>query len=630
MDIEDLIAEIQKYDKFSNMGLVKKAFNFAKKAHEGQKRESGEDYISHPLEVAKILIELKADASSVCAALLHDVVEQSGVEIKEIQKEFGDEIALLVEGLTKKAKISFESQEEQNAENLRRMLIATTKDIRIIIIKLADRLHNMRTLKFMDKQTQERVSKDTLDVYAPLAHKLGMYSIKGELEDLALRYINPEVHEQLKAKINEKRTEREKKAELILDAIKQKLKEEDVDFVDVSARAKYFYSIHKKMMTDKKTFEQIYDLMAVRIIVRTIPDCYKVIAIIHQMWKPVPGRFKDYIAVPKPNGYQSLHTDVITPFDTTAEIQARTVEMDNTARYGVAAHWRYKETERDKQFDRRISWLEQILEWRRKTPHEFLESLKIELFQDEIVVFTPKGDPIILPEGATPIDFAYAVHSKVGDYCTRAEVNKKVVSLDSALHGGDVINIATGTKISASRAWLTFVKTDKAKQKIRNVLGIEGEERAPRKDTEEKIGTAKYISCQEKGPLKISKCCNPKFQDDIIAFKTKDGAITVHKKNCANVTLLDQTKIVKAEWNVAPSLVKGMHVYVEDEYGLVKKVLDFLLDEGVNVLSVNMKPHHASVVMIMKVKADKEDLLKEIEHKLSTMPHVMSVRIGEA
>ncbi|MBN2421395.1 bifunctional (p)ppGpp synthetase/guanosine-3',5'-bis(diphosphate) 3'-pyrophosphohydrolase [Candidatus Woesearchaeota archaeon] len=627
MGIGSIIDNVKKYDKFSDVEQIRKAYEFAKKAHNDQKRASGDDYITHPVEVAKILVELKANGPTICAALLHDVVEMCGIEVKEIQKEFGDEIAMLVEGLTKKSKIGFESEAEQNAENLRRMLIATAKDVRMILIKLADRLHNMRTLKYLTEEIRTRISKETLDIYAPIAHKLGIYSIKGELEDLSLRYLNPEMHDYLKTKINEKRTGREKKAEQILNAIKDKLKQEDVDFVDVSGRAKYFYSIYRKMQNDKKDFEEIYDLMAVRVIVRNVSDCYKVIAIIHQMWKPIQGRFKDYIAVPKSNGYQSLHTDVATPFGTTVEIQARTVEMDNTARYGVAAHWRYKGTERDKQFDKRIAWLEQILEWKRTTPREFLESLKIELFQDEIVVFTPKGDPIILPAGATPIDFAYAVHSDVGDHCIRAEINKKTVSLDTSLNGGDIINIITGKKISAARAWLTFIKTDKAKQKIRNALGIEGDEKAPKKEEGEKIDITKFLSCSEKGQLKASKCCNPKFQDEIVAFKTKDGAITIHKKDCANVAVLDASKLVKVEWNVSSSLVKELHVYVNDEYGLVKKILDKLFDSGITVLSVNMKPHKSSVAIALKVKSDNEETIKNTEKELSLMPSVMSVRM---
>lgn len=628
-DVEHLITEVQRYDKSADANLIKKAYEFSKKAHEGQKRESGGDFFTHPVEVAKILIGLKADGPSICAGLLHDVIEAGKADLKQIEKEFGSEIAVLVDGLTKTTKIVYNTEEEYTAENLRKMLLATTRDIRVILIKLADRLHNMSTLKYLPEERRKAISKETLDIFAPIAHKLGMYSIKGELEDLAFRFLHPAEHEELKQKVNEKREDRERKAEMLINILKSKLKEENVEFVEISGRAKYFYSIYKKMLSENKTFEQIYDLIALRIIVNSVSDCYKAIAIVHQIWKPIQGRLKDYVAVPKSNGYQSLHTAVVTPFANVLEIQARTVDMDRVARHGVAAHWKYKGHERDKEFDKRIAWLEEILEWKRRTPHEFLEALKVDLFQDEIVVFTPKGDPIILPNGSTALDFAYAVHTNVGDHCVRAEVNKKVVSLDTELKGGDIINIVTSPKTIPSRNWLSIAKTSKAKQKIRNSLGIEGEERTPLKKDEGKIDLTKYISYDGKSSLKISGCCSPKFQDEIIAFKTKDGAVTIHKKNCANIINMDEKQKVTVKWNVPSKLIKTLFVYVDDEHGMVEKILDTLMDHKINVLSINMRPHKATVMITLLIKAENEDDLNQTKQILDKMQHVNTTRTEE-
>jgi len=625
MDIElkQILDEVKSYDKNADLKLIEKAYNFAKNAHKGQKRVSGLDYIKHPIGVVKILLELRPDTATICAALMHDVVEETEVSLDNVKDIFGEEIASLVEAETKITKAAFESPEAYTAENWRKMLLATIKDIRVILIKLADRLHNMRTLNHIRPDKQKRISRETMDIYAPVAHKLGLYAIKGELEDLSLRYLKPDIYQYLKKKIREKRDSREKKAEMIIDIVSKKLKDSGIKTIEISGRAKYFYSIYKKMVLEKKSFEQIYDLVAIRIIVNTVPDCYKVLAVIHQLWKPIPGRFKDYIAVPKSNGYQSLHTDVATPYDVVLEVQIRTLEMHYVAKYGVAAHWRYKGTERDKKFDKRVAWLEQVLDWKRKVPSEFLEKLKVDLFQDEIAVFTPKGDPIILPEGATPVDFAYEIHSNIGNSCRKAQVNKKLVSLDYKLKSGDVVNIITGQTAKPSRNWLKFVVTNKAKQKIRSTLGMDVE-RDPKqmREKKDKINLLKYITYKgKKAPLKLSKCCNPQFMEKIVAYRMKDGTITIHKDDCLNVHTLDRSRKVPVNWNVPEKLIHNINVYIEDKLGMFEEILNNLIKFKINVLSVNLKPHKRSIVISLKIKASSEkevtktiNILKKIKH----------------
>ncbi|MBN2423088.1 bifunctional (p)ppGpp synthetase/guanosine-3',5'-bis(diphosphate) 3'-pyrophosphohydrolase [Candidatus Woesearchaeota archaeon] len=629
-ELRELMDAIKEYDLKADFSLIEKAYHFAKKAHSGQKRLSGKDYFVHPVEVAKILIEWRADTASICAALLHDVVEDSKIDIKIMEKEFGKEIAQIVEGETKLRKIVFQSRDDYTAENIRKVLLATTKDIRVILIKLADRLHNMRTLKYFNKDKQKRISRETIDIYAPLAHKLGMYSLKGELEDLSLRYLESKVYQDLKKKIKEKRKSREVKAKILMGMIREKLKENNLEFIEVSGRAKYFYSIYKKMLREKKTFDEIYDLIAVRVIVKTIPECYKVLALIHQIWKPIPGRLKDYIAVPKSNGYQSLHTDVVSQFGSILEVQIRTLEMHYIAKYGVAAHWRYKGTERDKKFDKRISWLEQILDWKKKAPSEFLESLKVDLFQDEIVVFTPKGDPIILPDGSTPIDFAYEVHTGVGDHCVKAEVNNKLVSFDTRLKSGDIVKIITSNSARPSRNWLSFVKTNKAKTKIRSALGVEIDLKDQKETTDlsEEIDIKKYITYEgKKAPLKISRCCNPKFQDNIIAFKTKDKTITIHKTECPNIHSLDPSKRVNVKWSVPDKDIKEVIIYTEDKIGLIENILDTLIKSKLNVLSINVKDQKQKIQLTLKIKAEDLTLIENTENILKKIKFVKTVKI---
>ena len=474
--IESLIKKINDNCINVDIDIIEKAYNFASEAHKSQKRESGEPYIIHPIDVAEILAELGMDTNTIAAGLLHDVLEDTDCTYKEMSDMFNEEIASLVNGVTKLGKIEYKSKQEQQADNVRKMLLAMAKDIRVIIIKLADRLHNMRTLKFMPKEKQKLKAKETLDIYAPLAHRLGMSKIKWELEDLSFRYLHEEEYYDLVRQIAEKRVEREAYISSIIDDLYKNLEESGIDS-DIEGRPKHFYSIYRKMVNKNKTIEQIFDLTAIRILVNSVKDCYGVLGIVHTIYKPIPGRFKDYIAMPKPNMYQSLHTTVIGPQGKTFEIQIRTFEMHKTAEYGIAAHWKYKEgdagEDKEKGFEKKLAWLRDMLEWQKETSdaEEFMEGFKIDLFSDEIFVFTPKGVVINLASGSTPIDFAYRIHTDVGNRCIGAKVNGKIVPLDYKLKTGEIVEIITSQSAKGPNMdWLNIAKSNQAKSKIKSWL----------------------------------------------------------------------------------------------------------------------------------------------------------------
>jgi GTP pyrophosphokinase len=478
--LEDIVERIQSYHPDADVDLLRRAYIYSAKAHQGQTRLSGEAYLVHPIEVANILSSLKLDAPTVAAGLLHDTIEDTPVTQEEITSLFGDEVGMLVDGMTKLSRMELQSREQREADNFRKMIVAMARDIRVILIKLADRLHNMRTLKSLPPEKQKRIAQETLDIYAPLANRLGISKIKTELEDLSFSYLNPEAYNELARKVTQRRIERESYINELIEIMKGQLAEHGYKG-EVKGRPKHFYSIYQKMLKQGIAFEDIYDLSAIRIITDTKVNCYAILGLIHSLWTPVPGRFKDFIGVPKSNLYQSLHTTIIGPKGERVEFQIRTEEMHRIAEEGIAAHWRYKErspvSQREEQ---QFAWLRQLLEWQRDLPDakEFMETVKGDLFPDVVYVFTPRGDVKELPQGSTPVDFAYSVHTDIGHQCVGAKVNGKIVPLKHVLHNGDKIEVVTQTGHTPSRDWLKFVKTSKARTRIKAWLKAEERRRS--------------------------------------------------------------------------------------------------------------------------------------------------------
>lgn len=526
-ELQDIIDKIREYAPNTDTTLVEKSYYLAKSAHEGVLRKSGEPYIIHPIAVANILVEMQLDIATISAGLLHDVIEDTDYTYDDIEEMFGNEIADLVDGVTKLGQIKYKSKEETQAENLRKMFLAMAKDIRVILIKLADRLHNMRTLKYMPEEKAKYKAKETLEIYGGIAHRLGISKIKWELEDLALRYIDSDGYYDLVNKVSMKRSQREAYIEKIVRLLQEKFNEVNID-CEVYGRPKHFYSIYKKMQNKHKTFEEIFDLTAVRIVVDTIKDCYAVLGMVHTLWVPMPGRFKDYIAMPKANMYQSLHTTVIGPEGEPVEIQIRTHEMHNIAEYGIAAHWKYKEgtmSNNDK-MEEKLKWLRQMMEWEKdvKDPQEFLDSLKEDVFNSQVYVFTPKGDVIELPAESTPIDFAYRVHTKVGNKCTGAKINGRLVPIDYKLQNGEIVEIITSSNSNGpSRDWLRLVKTPNARNRIRQFFKKERREENIERGYEilekefKKYGIPLKDSSIEKFMEQVAKKFNQPSLEDLIA-----------------------------------------------------------------------------------------------------------------
>jgi len=470
--LNDITSQILSYDPNADIGLIEKAYVYSAKVHQGQIRLSGEPYLSHPLEAAFILSQMKMDVVCIAAGLLHDSIEDTNAELEEIRRLFGEEVASIVDGVTKIGKLTFTSQKERQAENMRKMILAMSSDIRVILVKLADRLHNMRTLGYQSVEKQRRIAQETLDIYAPLASRMGIYWMKSNLEDLCLYYLEPDVYHMIKTGIAERRGEREKFVEEVKTIISEKLAEVGIQ-TTVKGRYKHFYSIYKKMRHQNLKVDEVFDIIAFRVIVNSVTACYEALGHIHSMWKPVPGRFKDYISVPKANMYQSLHTTVIGPYGERMEIQIRSWEMDRVAEEGIAAHWKYKEGYVPSSTDeKQFIWLRQILELQTtlKDPDEFLDTVRMNLFPDEVYVFTPAGEVKEFPRGSTPVDFAYSIHSEVGEKCIGAKVNDRMVPLRYQLQNGEIVHIITSPKQHPSKDWLEFVKTPRAKTKIRQWL----------------------------------------------------------------------------------------------------------------------------------------------------------------
>jgi len=482
LGIDVLVQRVRSYHPTADVNLIERAYQYSEWAHREQTRRNGDPYFVHPERVAGIITELKLDTASVCAGLLHDVVEDTLSDLDDVRRDFGEEIATLVDGVTKLGKINFHSREDRQAESFRKMVVAMARDIRVLLIKLCDRLDNMRSLEFMQPEAQERIAHETMDIYAPLAGRLGIYTLKAELEDLSFRYIDPKAHGNLQERMSQTRKDRDRYIESVCRTITSRLAEQGFA-ADVTGRAKHLYSIYRKLRAQDCDLEQLFDIIAFRICVETVSDCYSVLGVIHSRWTPIPGRFKDCIALPKPNMYQSLHTAVIGPGKQRIEIQIRTHEMHRVAEYGVAAHWKYKERISggvDPRDAVRFSWLRELADYQRqvKDAVEFVENVKIDLFADEVYVFTPKGDVRVLPRGATPIDFAYAIHSEVGHHCSGARANGQIVPLRYKLHSGDVLEIITANNAQPSKDWLNYCKTSRAITRIRNFLRAEQREKS--------------------------------------------------------------------------------------------------------------------------------------------------------
>jgi guanosine-3',5'-bis(diphosphate) 3'-pyrophosphohydrolase len=714
MSLQSLKQHFTKYNhKEEDWALVQKAYDFALRAHEGQKRVSGDSYITHPLDVAHILSNLELDLVTIITGLLHDVLEDTLVSYEEIEKEFGEEVASLVDGVTKLSRIEFRSKEEHQAETWRKMFVAMARDIRVILVKLADRMHNMRTLHHLNETKQMEIARETLEIYAPLAHRLGIYKIKWELDDLAFRFLNKKEYYYLVDKLAKKRREREEFIGKVIGDINPKLLEAGIKS-EISGRPKHIYSIYNKMKEQQKTFNEIYDLTAIRIIVDTVRDCYAVLGIVHTQWRPIPGHFNDYIAMPKPNMYQSLHTTVVCPENELLEVQIRTWDMHRTAEYGIAAHWKYKEKVKNAQeFEEKLSWLRQLLEWQQdlKDSHEFMEHLKIDLFTDEVFVFTPKGDVIDLPAGSITLDFAYKIHTDIGNRCTGAKVNGRLVPLGYQLKTGDIVNIITSKQGNPSRDWLKMVKSSQAKSKIRawfkkerreeNVCkGKENIERELRKQNLEprlllkdqlleEVGRRfnllspedvyaavgyggvsaqqiitrlkdeyrKKFGIKEKQPfieikpwegvaraargvkvqgldnllVRFSKCCNPLPGDEIIGFITRGKGVSIHRKDCSNITRDrgKEPRYIKVEWEANENLsyLVEIEVTAMDRTSLLSEIMQTVSDSKVNITAINGRTTKDKVAVIhLSFVVKNLEHLEFIMNRIKRVKDVYSVR----
>ncbi len=608
--LTELLAQVRKYSPSADENLLAAAYSFSKAAHEGQFRLSGEPFFSHCVEVARILAELELDTVTIAAGLLHDVVEDTGCEIGAVEERFGHEVAMLVAGVTKISMLGFKTDEEHAAENLRKMLVAMAEDIRVILIKLADRMHNMRTLQYLPPEKIERISRDTLEIYAPLAHRLGIAKVRWELEDLAFRYLKPREYKELASRIARKRRERENSAQDACTHIKTFLKGAEID-AEVMGRPKHLYSVYHKMVEQGRDFDQIFDLLAVRVLTKNLADCYAAMGIIHSHWKPLPGKVKDYIAMPKANMYQSLHTIVVRDTGETLEIQIRTLDMHRTAEEGIAAHWRYKQGPRkvDEQLDQKLLWFRQMIEWLQdaKDPKEFMESLKIDLFANEVYVFTPKGHVRVLPRGSTPVDFAYAIHTEIGDHCLGARVNGKMVPLRYNLQQGDRVEILTSKTQVPHRDWLEFVKTPKARYRIRHSLRARGEleeveegagrpaEPVPPARAERRREVRRGVHGREhririegqKGlQVHFAKCCDPMPGEQVVGYVTR-GRVSVHRADCPHFlqACRDEARIVPAQWEGETRIIEtaGIRITAIDRPNLLSDILQSFVPLTVNI-----------------------------------------------
>jgi len=636
---EELLRKISSYNPNANIPMISKALKFSYDALHEKKRLSGEDFFTHSYNVAVLLTDLKLGSHTVAAGLLLAVMEEANVKPEIIEKEFDKEMLSLIQALSRlrnvDKNVGLKAEEERRAENVRRIMLASSKDIRVIIIKIIERLQSMRTLKYLPSDMQKIVATETMTIYAPIAHKLGMYVVKGELEDLSFKFLESKRYLELKSRVAKKREEREQEIKKIIDLVKKALKNNGID-ADVDGRAKHFYSIYKKLISEGKQFDEIYDLMAIRIIVDKVDECYKALGLIHNMWKPMPGRLKDYIALPKANGYQSLHTGVFIGHGSVLEVQIRTKDMHSAAEEGVAAHWRYKGDEKDKKFDRHVALMKQILDWQRYSvdANEFIESLKIDLFEKEIFVFTPKGDPIALPEDATPIDFAYAIHTDIGNHCKQVKVNGVVVPLDYTLSPGDVVDVLTQKNAVPSRSWLSFVKSAHTRTKIRSALNIDVDTRAKKHELSELDADTDFPSEMvvegKKYDIKIPKCCTPRQSEKTRAFKMKDGKIVIHRVDCPNVYTCDMNREVQLQSSQPETHSYPLRVDVKDKIGVLGELLNFIAKEKQIVDSVNTRlGKDGRLIITMDIRQSHELNMDLLIGKLKKQDAVLNVFIED-
>lgn len=663
---QNIISKISSEIDEEGILLIKKAYEFSKKAHEGQKRESQEDYISHPLNVVLILSDLHLDAVTYASALLHDVAEDTPFTIDNIKENFGESVAFLVSGATKLKEIKRVSSEEAHLENLRKILLAMAQDVRVVLIKLADRLHNMRTLNYLPEEKQKEIARETLDIYVPLAHRLGIYSFKWELEDLCFRYLENEKYYELAKKVAKKREEREEYVNSLIEELKALMVKNGIK-ATIEGRPKNLYGIYRKMIRDGKDFEEIYDIIALRIIVYDIPTCYQVLGIVNNNYKIVPGRIKDYIAMPKPNFYRSLHTTVITKSGEPFEIQIRTWEMHKHDELGIASHWKYKEGKSfDKEYEEKINWLRQIVDWQKevRSSKELVERVKVDLFSEEVLVFTPKGDVIELPQGATPVDFAFKIHTDVGYNCTGARVNGVMVPLNTELKTGDRVEIITSKTSSGPKLdWLKFVKSASARSRIKTyfrkiyeekkkeeLLLVKKEEvKSPEKPTiaqRKKVSEETYdyspVVNGAQGNLKtsVAKCCNPKPLDEIVGYISRGRGIKIHRADCPNLISIIENggQTIKARWikNADKKLFAFFRVTVWDIPGIVYNISRIFAEKNLSFSNFHSstrfdrkyKGHYQAYVRF-SCEIDTHTNLSQLVSEIEAIEGVIKVKVGK-
>jgi GTP pyrophosphokinase len=671
--MKDFIDSLLEYNPSYDRELLEKAYRTAEKFHEGQKRKSGEPYIIHPMAVAKILAELGMDDETIAAGLLHDVVEDTAYSVDQMERDFGPDITEMVDGVTKLTNLDFSNKETEQAENIRKMFLAMSRDIRVLIIKLSDRLHNMRTIQYQSPEKIKIKCRETLDIYAPLAARLGMFQFKFEMEDISFKNLMPEEYAKLDKEMSERRKNSEELIQNIIEDIR-KLTEELGIKAEIYGRNKHYYSIYKKMKYQQRDLDEIFDLTAVRVIVDSVKDCYGVLGAVHTKWKPIPGRFKDYIAMPKPNKYQSLHTTVIGDNGNPFEIQIRTWEMHRVAEYGVAAHWKYKEGVQTADEEVRIAWLRQALEWQQESSDstEFVETLKMELFSNQVFVFTPKGDVKELPAGSTPLDFAFKVHTNVGIRCVGAKVNGRIVTLDHVLKNGDIVEILTNKSSKGPSAdWLKIARTNSARTKIRQFLNKQERDQLSERDKEkaqrekekahelelqrqqiaverkeseeasllDKKGhkhTAGTKGVSVKGVedlyVRFARCCNPVPGDAIIGYTTKGRGVSIHRKDCVNMLNLppdEMPRLIDVSWAETDQPMyfdAAIQIIADDRKGLVADISKICEDMDVNINGLNIKSKSDGILYMEIILAitSTSDILK-LESRFRQVKNVSNV-----